>query len=499
MRHDQDRTKMITDNFFDGVYAPMTRMDPDYESSDDEVDGEAAAEKATQIVRPSAEREVIQSELPKELLDPTWEEFMYPDSIKVVHSDVRGQDAPRKKSLETDKTNKIDKPAPVKMTFRSNGNVLFTAGAVRAIGTDTLEEGEVTEAQKVGVPVKLRWIMHSQLQGFVLNVDRSAAGDKSSKVTVHFHVNNILATKDRDKLGLCFQHQKGLALTPTIDPKSDLNPKAQGASTLWGMTVSPWCLGDREDVFSGQNARPRFCGISPDDLSDILDKGSAALRDGRLNDHSILSHGDWILFGLLVCREFTMYRPWKANEAATEVYDYFTKYTMAVFVDILKHGNWPHYVRQAQNQGKNLDDDDFSLGNTLPSRHMVKTWRVKYDRFGKPEYADAETWGNFQTLTAYPDSSSKNVALRLGVERAEFQHNQSDRGGRGGGRGGDRGRGRDGSEARPDSSEPILPKAPTLTRAPHSVRFGQSIVDAVDALRAQGARRAKARREGRQR
>jgi hypothetical protein len=94
------------------------------------------------------------------------------------------------------------------------------------------------------------------------------------------------------------------------------------------------------------------------------------------------------------------------------------------------------------------------------------------------------------------------VALRLDVERVESQHNQSDRGGRGGGRGGrggDRGRGRDGSEARPDSPEPILPKAPTLTHDPYSVRFAQSVVDARDALRAQGARRVEARRDGRQR
>jgi hypothetical protein len=97
---------------------------------------------------------------------------------------------------------KFNKPAPVKMTFHSGGNVLFTAGASKATRTDTIGEGEVTGAQKVGVQVKLHWIMHSQLLGFVLHIDRSAAGDKSSEVTAHFHVNNILMAKEGDMLGL---------------------------------------------------------------------------------------------------------------------------------------------------------------------------------------------------------------------------------------------------------------------------------------------------------
>jgi hypothetical protein len=192
--------EVITDTPVDEMNAPQTELDEEYKSSNDGPEDD----EVTQKVMPTAEGELIEAELPKELLDPEYEKFMYPNSSKVVHGDLRGQDLPRYNLLQTDKSNKIDKTAPVKITFRSNSEVLFTAGALRAAQVDKLgvEEGEVYESRKVGVPVKLHWIMHSQLQGFVLQVDRSAAGDKSSEVTVHFHVNNILAAKEGDKLGL---------------------------------------------------------------------------------------------------------------------------------------------------------------------------------------------------------------------------------------------------------------------------------------------------------
>lgn len=191
----EDDVQIITDKSDHERNAPEPHVDS-ADDEDEEAVAQEPADEALQVVFPTQDNELIEDQLPHKLLDPEGERSMYPRSMQIVHSDLRGRDAPRNSLLQAGNFNKIYKPAPVQVTFRGSAGILFTAGALKASQTAAAEEGEVN-AKKAGVPLKLHWVMHSQLQGFVLHVDRFAAGDKSSEATVHFHINNILAVKRR--------------------------------------------------------------------------------------------------------------------------------------------------------------------------------------------------------------------------------------------------------------------------------------------------------------
>jgi hypothetical protein len=131
---------------------------------------------------------------------------------------------------------------------------------------------------------------------------------------------------------------------------------------------------------------------------------------------SILSQGDWVLYGLMTCTSFAMYRTWSSDPESIKVYDYFTRYMRALLNEVALMGNFPFYARQANQKLTNLHSEGFKIGEAIPPRNMVKKWRVRTVDH-QPVSAVAETWSAFAALKVYPESRAKTFAMRLGIER----------------------------------------------------------------------------------
>ena len=164
----------------------------------------ATMENAT--IRPLKVRETIENRLPKTLAKT--DDCLYPESTAVWHTQSRGHDAPPAALLNLKQITATR--ADVMMTFRQSDKIMFTAGALRGIPVqdNVAADGEKTAAaatksktkakETLGNyhPVKLSWIMNSQVPGFTLSVVRRDPrhGDRegdNEPVTVRFHVNNM--------------------------------------------------------------------------------------------------------------------------------------------------------------------------------------------------------------------------------------------------------------------------------------------------------------------
>jgi len=415
-----------------------------------EIQQEAAAEVKPSLIRPLQAGELIEKDLPAAIADTnTW---MYPASTAMWHTQTGGRDEPSPNLLKNARF-KATK-ANVAITFRDHNQILFTSGSLRPLSnqedadsmdldTDNTKGGkgkgpalDPTPAEAAAAesaskdkareskdkyhPVRLHWILNSQVPGFYLSVNRRASKDSESDdddntpVTVHFHVNNMKVKKAENKpdLRVCLTSGLGEELAKRLDPDSGMEAESKTSSgCLWGTDVELWKPGNLV-IPELTNGAPQFCNISRDEMERIRVTGSGATP----GDTTVLSVGDWVLYGLMTCTAFTMFRTWSKDDESVKVYDYFTKYMRTLLDEVALMGHFPFYARQANQQMTNLHSENFVIENAVPPRNMVTSWRVTYQG-QTPVSAVAETWTAFTPLIAYPEARAKTFAMRLGIAR----------------------------------------------------------------------------------
>jgi hypothetical protein len=411
-----------------------------------ERDQEAETTVVPSAFRPLLNGEVIEDKLPATLADT--DDWMYAKETAIWHQQTGGRDEPSPAQLKTTKNSATK--SNVAITFRDRNQIMFTAGSLKALDNKqdadsmdvdsndgkgkakaNVEDPTPAEAHAAASapktkdpkdnyhPVKVHWILNSQVPGFYLSVNRRAvkvgdSEDDNVPVTVHFHVNNMVSKKDEKSPNprVCLTSGLGDDLAKRLDPKSGLEAQSNTSSgCLWGTEVEVWRPGCSELTPALTNAEPTFCNISKDELDLIRTKG-----DNANGDQSKLSPGDWVLHGLMRCTSFVMYRTWSKDDESMRVYDFFTAYMRALLNEVALMGNFPFYARQANQQLTNLHSENFEIEYALPPRNMVTSWRVTYEQ-NKPVKAFAETWSNFTPLISYPEARAKTFAMRLGIAR----------------------------------------------------------------------------------
>jgi hypothetical protein len=434
------------------------------------VDADRDSVSVSATVRPLEVRETIEERLPAALAGQ--DKWMYVKSTEIWHSQTGGCDEPSPASLKTSRGIPAPK-ANVVITFREADNILFTAGSLKGVNkaygendSDSMEIDPVvgndkgkqkasatpTPAEVSAIaavkataaataaakklkaksepkepnyhPVKVQWILNSQVPGFYLEVRRTVPkfGDKEEvPVTVHFHVNNMLVRKTANTPDpkICLVSSLGKDTAARLDPNSGLEAHmATGTGCLWSTEVEVWRTGHPMPNAALTNAEATFANITREELDIIKSVGDAAMKSklSKESASSILSQGDWVLYGLLTCTSFAMYRTWSSDPESTKVYDYFTRYMRALLNEVALMGNFPFYARQANEKLTNLHSGAFKIGEAVPPRNMVKKWRVKTVNH-QPVSDVAETWSAFAPLKVYPESRAKTFAMRLGIAR----------------------------------------------------------------------------------
>ena len=407
---------------------------------DDE--GEKSMQDTSAIIendslRPLKVGETIVDRLPDVLAKV--DDCLYPDSTATWHAQSGGRDTPPSDLLGVKRVTVTR--ANVMMTFRQSEKIMFTAGALKGIpvqndGGDgnaagptpaeaaaAATESKLKTKETLGSyhPVKVSWIMNSQVPGFTLSVIRRAPrrGDRegdNEPVTVHLHVNNMVVRKDDRTTNprVCLVSGFGNEITQRLDPSSGLEAESKSSSTgcLWSTEVKVWRTGYPSTNPDLTNAEPTFSNISKDDLVIIRSAGDSAEH----GDLSALSIGDWVLYGLMTCTSFGMYRTWSKDPESMEIYDFFTRYMRTLLNEVALMGNFPFYARQAHQQLTTLHSEHFKIHDAIPPRNMVTSWRVRSED-NKRVSAVAETWTSFTPLDAYSESRAKTFAMRLGIAR----------------------------------------------------------------------------------
>jgi hypothetical protein len=408
---------------------------------DDE--GEKSMQDTSAIIendalRPLRVGETIVDRLPEVLAKV--DDCLYPDSTATWHAQSGGRDTPPSALLGLKRVTVTR--ANVMMTFRQSEKIMFTAGALKGIPVQKQDGGDGNAASPTPAeaaaaatesklktmetmvsyhPVKVSWIMNSQVPGFTLSVIRRASrrGDRegdNEPVTVHLHVNNMVVRKDdrTPNPRVCLVSGFGNEITQRLDPSSGLEAESEGSSTgcLWSTEVKVWRTGHPSLNPDLTNAEPTFSNISKDDLVVIRSAGDSA----EYGDLSALSIGDWVLYGLMTCTSFGMYRTWSKDPESMEIYDFFTRYMRTLLNEVALMGNFPFYARQAHQQRTTLHSEHFEIKDAIPPRNMVTSWRVRSEN-NKRVSAVAETWTSFTPLDAYPESCAKTFVMRLGIAR----------------------------------------------------------------------------------
>jgi hypothetical protein len=392
---------------------PMEEDDDDEVEITTELQQEAAIEVKPSQVRPLQDGELLEKDLPATLVDTnTW---MYPASTAMWHTQTGGRDEPPPNSLKNTRFSATK--ANVAITFRDHNKILFTSGSLKPLSSKenadkmdldsdqtkgskgkgkeraldpTPAEAAAAEAASKDKPkepkdnyhpVKVHWILNSQVPGFYLSVNRRASKDGDSDddntpVTVHFHVNNMKVKKDekRPDPRVCLASGLGGEVAKRLDPNSGMEAESKTSTgCLWGTDVELWKPGNLH-IPELTQAPPQFCNISRDELERIRVKGNGATH----GDPTVLPVGDWVLYGLMTCTAFTMFRTWSKDEDSVKVYDYFTKYMRTLLDEVALMGHFPFYARQANQQMTNLHSENFTIEDAVPPRNMVTSWRVTY-------------------------------------------------------------------------------------------------------------------------
>ncbi|SMR59030.1 unnamed protein product [Zymoseptoria tritici ST99CH_1E4] len=346
--------------------------------------------------------EIVLKELPRDMMLPASENWLYPSDATQVYNVYRGSDAPRAEHMviydaEGNKKGSLTKSSKVFLFFNDH-----------KVGVGAL-------TGKPGLLVKLQWILHSQVPGFFLTIER---GNGRGTVQVRVHVNSMTraeGTFGRD-VGFSMQSSaekgglKDLARTGLV-----LGDKVEEG--LWE-TRCKLLKSMHEQATGPPPSRPQFVGISEKELADMK-ANSTDLK--FLDDSTGLTHGDWALIALFDTADFSMFRFLHTDDGAQHAYGTLKYWLCGAIQDVARNGNFPHYRRQAAKLSQDVNSRAFRLRETVPPRHMVTKWRVTYeaDEAGRqrPVSARAEQWTSFAKLTFYPDSESKALALRIGTER----------------------------------------------------------------------------------
>jgi hypothetical protein len=258
--------------------------------------------------------ETIEERLPAVLADQ--DKWMYVKSTEIWHTQTGGYDEPSPASLKTERGIPAYK-ANVVVTFRESDNIMFTAGSLKGINrsygekdSDSMEIDTTADkgkgkqkasaaptpaeasaiaaanataaataaAEKLKAksepkepnyhPVKVQWILNSQVPGFYLEVRRTVPkfGDKEeTPVAVHFHVNNMLVRKavNTPDPKICLVSSLGQDTAARLDPNSGLEAQ-QTTSTgcLWSTEVEVWKTGHPMPNAALTNAEPTFANIT---------------------------------------------------------------------------------------------------------------------------------------------------------------------------------------------------------------------------------------------
>lgn len=242
-------------------------------------------------------------------------------------------------------------------------------------------------------------------------------------VHVHFFVNNFDVTKNDDGsiASIGVQHSAGDddRLTGFLDASANLEPRSKtGTGMLWATDVDVWRKDRSKSVLDDvPSSEPIFRHISNADLDQIRKEGDKALsEDEKPFGDPTLSEGDWTIYGLLTCWNFTVYRTWFYTEEGMKVYNFFTSHMRQLFFEVARNGNFPFYKRQANAMKSNIHSSDFRVEDCMPPLPLVKSWRLTSQN-QKPVSATPESWNMFRTLEVYPDARTKAFAMRLGIAR----------------------------------------------------------------------------------
>ena len=191
-----------------------------------------------------------------------------------------------------------------------------------------------------------------------------------------------------------------------------LDADGEGAEGLWETRME--LVKEGQKVPTGPVARrPHFVGITKQELEDLCKRIAV---ENLACGAAALTPGEWILASLYQADSVSIYRAWPQTDDAQAVFEKFWAWFNGAMVDAAVWGNMPHYQRQALSQGVEISDIEFDLGATVPSRELVKSWRVtRKDN----ELVDckAETWATYDPLPYYPDPETMALVMRLAVER----------------------------------------------------------------------------------
>jgi hypothetical protein len=394
-------------------------------------DGEHAAKVGVEdklqkvSVRALARDETIERRLPDQLWlsmrrDKAW---LYPPEMVSWHADSSGADAPTLRKLALAGRLKAHVASNVAITFRNgDGGIVCSAGSMFKP-----EEG----APELRC-IELNWITHSQLPGLHFKIRR---GTGHPPAHVWLYANNLRISTEQKSGHQSFvmSHQVSDGIHHGLNQKAGFKPP-RGTGAIWETRFSTW---SEEAVIACSikgvpliPARPKVSSISQVDLDRVIATGAMAKTKGDL---AVLSTGDWALWGLLTTNDIHVCRSWDENEEGIAVYNFFVQYMDMQLDNVLRYGDWPHYVRQARKAGKDLYAPDFDLRELEVPRNMVRFWRIKWQE-DVPVAAEPETWAAYPVLAVYPNKEAEAFGRRIGAERGNRPGVER-------GRGRDRGRG----------------------------------------------------------
>jgi hypothetical protein len=374
-------------------------------------------------VRALAANETIERHPPTQLWHSIHRKkaWLYTHEMASWHEDSRGADAPRSKALVVPRRLEADVAPNVAIMFcNGDDGIACSAGLMFN--------------PKEGAPelrhISFEWITHSQLPGFRFKIIR---GTGLPSATVWFYANNLrISTGQRNgRRSFVMAHKMGNGIQDELKSMLNFKPRPKGTLAIWETRFSTW---SEEDVAAGAvkgvpliPAKPQVSGISQEDLDRVIATGTMAQTKGDL---TVLSTGDWALWGLLTTNDIQIFRQWNENEKGVDVYNFFVRYMDMHLNNVLRYGDWPHYVRQAQKDGRDLYAPDFDLRELEVPRNMITSWRIKWQN-GVPVTAMPDTWAAFPFLAVYPNTEAKAFSRRIGAERGGgrvYQHSTPEEG-----------------------------------------------------------------------
>lgn len=385
-------------------------------------DNKAFLEKLGSL--PSTQR--LQTSLPPLWLQkPETRSWLYPPQLKAWHSEIRGADGPPPECITVPgQKQRAVRASPVVVSFRyQEGNQIpdLVCGSL-----------QMPDEVKPNLQyLTMHWFTHSQVPAVRFRCPR-ALGKPAAFVWIFAdcikrNTESVLGIDSTSRLACV--HAIGDDLRQDLGQDRDIgwgHSDPSDADTVWQTTLSMWSEGLITSTSSPQAAlqpkRPKVTGIEDSELRQIMNIGDLAPEKGDL---SLLSSGEWALWGLLSTKSFTIHRRWPKDDVAREVYNYFTSYMTTVFNSVAEFGNWPHYKRQTAQAGLCFDAFRTDLDNLEPPRNMINEWRVHYVSEAAVR-AQPEKWASFPKLTTYPDLETKAFALRveaarkIGIERSIF-------------------------------------------------------------------------------